>query len=54
MDVEKIKLLLSNIEILIQHVKEEITEPAKVDYDEVLTYYDDSDVEEYYDDKEDV
>lgn len=54
MDQEKIKLIVHNLELLVQCLKEEIKDTPQMNYEEVAPYIEDDDVDEYYDDKEDV
>ncbi len=54
MNREKVKLIIHNMELLIRSLKEELKEPAQHDYEEIVSYFDENDVDEYYDEKEDV
>lgn len=54
MNQEKVKLIIKNMELLIQSLKQEIEEPVEYTYEEIVPYINDDEVDEYYDDKEDV
>jgi type II secretory ATPase GspE/PulE/Tfp pilus assembly ATPase PilB-like protein len=54
MNQEKVKLIVKNMELLIQSLKKEIEDPVEYNYEEITQYINDEDVDEYYDDKEDV
>jgi|LakMenE01Jun11ns_1017448.scaffolds.fasta_scaffold9959261_18 hypothetical protein len=50
MDVEKIKLIVNNMECLVRCLKEEISkeEPTKMEYVKFTTPYDNNDYDEVY------
>lgn len=48
MNEEKVKLIIRNMELLVQSLKNEIEEPAKYTYEEIVPYLDENDVDEYY------
>lgn len=54
MNVEKVKLIVKNMELLVTALKEEIKDPVVPPYEEVVSYYHRNDVDEYYDENEDV
>lgn len=54
MNQEKIKLIIHNMELLLTSLKEELKEPVMPNYEEVISYYDKNDVDEFYDENEDV
>ena len=54
MNRERIKLIVRNMELLVNALKEEIKDPVVPNYQEVVSYYDKNDVDEYYDENEDV
>jgi hypothetical protein len=47
MNQERLKLIIKNLESLVNCLKEEIQEPIKYNYEEVVSYIED-DVDEYY------
>jgi hypothetical protein len=53
MDKEKVKLIIHNVELLIQSLKKEIDEPS-YKYEEIVSYIDENDVDEYYSEEDDV
>jgi hypothetical protein len=48
MNTEKVNLIIRNMELLIQSLKEEIAESAPYNYEEIISYIDEIDVDEYY------
>lgn len=42
------------MELLIRSLKEELKDPVVPNYEEVVSYFDENDVDEYYDENEDV
>lgn len=54
MNQEKLKLIVRNMELLVNALKEEIKEPSIPKYEEVISYYNRNDVDEFYDENEDV
>jgi hypothetical protein len=53
MNQERLKLIVNNLELLVQSLKEEIQEPSNYSYEEIASYIEDDDLE-YYDEEEDV
>jgi hypothetical protein len=53
MDRDKLKLIVRNMELLVQSLKEEIEEPCDYEYEEIAPYIEDDDIE-YYTEDEDV
>jgi hypothetical protein len=47
MNPEKVKLIIHNLEILLESLKQEIQEPLKCEYEEIVPYIEE-DVDEYY------
>jgi len=47
MNREKIKLIVHNMELLVRSLKEELQEPPNINYDEVVPYLMDDDIEFY-------
>lgn len=54
MNQERIKLIVRNMELLVNALKEEIKEPVSPNYEEVVSYYNENDVDEYYSEDDDV
>ena len=56
MDKERIKLIVRNLESLVNCLKEELyyEESSFENFEEVVPYINESDVDEYYDDRTDV
>lgn len=54
MNQEKIKMIVRNMELLVNALKEEIKEPTFPKYEEVVSYYNENDVDEYYNEEDDV
>ena len=54
MNQEKVRMIVHNMELLISALKEELKEPVIPKYEEVISYYDKNDVDEFYDENEDV
>lgn len=54
MNQERIKLIIRNMELLVNALKEEIKDPVIPNYEEVVSYYDENDVDEYYSEDDDV
>lgn len=54
MNQERIKMIVHNMELLVSALKEEIKEPVIPNYEEVISYYDENDVDEYYSEDDDV
>lgn len=48
MNSEKVKLIIQNMELLVQSLKDEIQEPIKHNYEEIVPYLDENDIDEYY------
>lgn len=48
MNQEKIKLIINNMELLVQSLKEEVEETPQYTYEEIVPYIDENDVDEYY------
>jgi len=54
MDKEKIKLIVRNMDLLVQSLKQEIEDFPEISYESIVPYIED-DVDEYYvEDEEDV
>ena len=53
MNQERLKLIVHNLELLVQSLKEEIQDTSNYSYEEIAPYIEDDDLE-YYDEKEDV
>lgn len=54
MNQERLKLIVNNLELLVQSLKEEIQEPPNHTYEEIASYIEDDDLEYYSEDEEDV
>jgi hypothetical protein len=48
MNPEKVKLIIHNLEVLLESLKQEIQEPLKCEYEEIVPYIEEEDVDEYY------
>tara|TARA_R110000868_G_scaffold6275_7_gene35772 strand:- start:178 stop:339 length:162 start_codon:yes stop_codon:yes gene_type:complete len=53
MNKEKVKLIVRNLDLLITSLKEEIDAEVEHQYEEIVSYIED-DVDEFYDDRQDV
>jgi hypothetical protein len=54
MDQEKVKLIIRNMELLLQSLKKEIEEPPEYVYEEIAPYIQDEDDDiEYYSEEDD-
>lgn len=53
MNKEKIKLIVHNMDLLVQSLKEEIQDFPDISYEDIVPYIED-DVDEYYVEEEDV
>lgn len=53
MNQERLKLIVHNLELLVNSLKEEICEPPSYKYEEIASYIED-DVDEYYVEEENV
>jgi hypothetical protein len=47
MDREKVKLIVRNMELLVQSLKSELEEQPEYKYEEIVSYIED-DIDEYY------
>jgi hypothetical protein len=47
MDREKVKLIVRNMELLVQSLKSELEEQPDYNYEEIVSYIED-DIDEYY------
>jgi hypothetical protein len=54
MNTEKVKLIVRNMELLVQSLKEELEEPSEYVYEEIAPYIEDGDDIEYYSEDDDV
>lgn len=52
MDKDKINLIIGNIELLVQSLKEEIGVSSEHNYEEIVSYFDEGDVDEFYEEVE--
>lgn len=48
MNEERVKLIIRNMELLVQSLKTEIEGPPTYKYEEIVPYLDENDVDEYY------
>jgi hypothetical protein len=54
MNSEKVKLIIHNMELLLQSLKKECEDSSGYVYEEIAPYISDGDVDEYYSEEEDV
>lgn len=55
MNKERLKLIVRNLDLLVQSLKEELEDAPKVSYESTSSYLEEDDVDEYYnEDEEDV
>jgi hypothetical protein len=52
MNRKKIKLIIHNLELLVNSLKEEIQEPSNYGHEEIIPYIKNEDVDEYYNEEQ--
>ncbi len=54
MDQERLRMIVHNLELLVNSLKEEIKEPADYQTNEMTPYINEEDIDEYYSEEDDV
>lgn len=54
MTKEKLEMIVATLELLLVTLKEELKEPTELPYEEVVSYLNEDDVDEYYEEEFDV
>ena len=54
MNQEKLEMIVATLELLLVTLKEELKEPTELPYEEVVSYLNEDDVDEYYEEDLDV
>ena len=54
MQKEKLEMIVATLELLLVTLKEELKEQPEIPYEEVVSYLNEEDVDEYYDEELDV
>jgi len=54
MNIDKIKLIIHNMELLLQSLKEEFGDSSEHVYEEIIPYLIEDDIDEYYSEEDDL
>ncbi len=54
MDQERLRMIVHNLELLVNSLKEEIKEPSDYQTNEMTPYINEEDIDEYYSEEDDV